>query len=267
MAGEPNSIVSNGFARGRVNATSTRGKSMGTYKGSFDVVTAYRSVSALLADPDDTKQAFRVVQALGGGAGERLYKRFSATDVGHDVLRERRSLLSRLKDTAALQALPQGTLGRAYLDFLRSQKITAEGLVDASEEGYERDPELDEERVLVADRLRDMHDLWHVVAGYRGDLIGEAAVLAFSFAQTKNLGVGLLGLMGLLKIGMAVPGARSIISGGFRRGMRAAWLPGADWESLLARPLADVRRELGLDDPPSYDPIYSTDARAAGILA
>jgi hypothetical protein len=73
--------------------------------------------------------------------------------------------------------------------------------------------------------------------------------------------------MGFLKIGGVVPGARKVIIGGLLRGRRAAWLPAAAWESLLARPLEEVRRELGLTDPPSYDPVYSTDARAMGVLA
>jgi len=240
---------------------------MATFQRSFDLVTAFRSMSALLANPDDTKHAFRLVQALSGTAGERMYERFRETLVGRTVLAERRSLLARLKDTAALEALPEGSLGRAYLQFLRSQQITADGLVAASEDGYALDRDLDPERLLFSDRLRDMHDLWHVVAGYRGDLIGEAAVLALSFAQTKNPGVGLIALMGFLKIGSVVPGARAIIVGGLRRGRRAAWLPAVAWESMLARPLADVRRELGLGDPPVYDPVYTMDARALGALA
>ena len=84
--------------------------------------------------------------------------------------------------------------------------------ITASEEGYGVERGLDEERVLFADRLRDMHDLCHVVAGYRGDLIGEASVLALSFAQTRNPGVGLMALAGFLKIGGVVPGARKLIA-------------------------------------------------------
>jgi ubiquinone biosynthesis protein COQ4 len=240
---------------------------MVTLETPYDFPLALRSLSALIANPDDTKQAFRVVQALSGGAGERMFERFRRTAVGKATLAERRRLIDSLKDVRALEALAPDTLGRAYLHFLRSQQITADGLVAASEEGYRVDRGLDEERVLFADRLRDMHDLWHVVAGYRGDLIGEAAVLALSFAQTKNPGVGLMALAGFLKIGGVVPGARKLIADGLRRGRRAAWLPGVAWETLLACPLDEVRLELGLGDPPTYDPVDSTDARVAGVLA
>jgi ubiquinone biosynthesis protein COQ4 len=235
------------------------------FENRHDFASAGRALQTLLRDPDDTKQAFRVIEALGGPATERMYRRFARTALGGQILRERRQLLAALKDTAKLEALPEGSVGRAYLDFLRSQELTAAGLVSASENGTARD-ELDPEHRVFADRLRDMHDLWHVVTGYRGDLVGEAAVLAFSFAQTKNPGVGLIAFAGFLKLGV-VPGGRKLVAEAFARGVRAKWLVAVDWEALLARPLADVRRELGIDAPPTYDPIYSTDPRAQQAIA
>lgn len=237
---------------------------MSTFPTNFDLATARRALGALIEDPDDTKQAFRIVKALGGPTAERMFRRFRDTDAGKAVLRERRSLLAALSDTARLETLPPGTVGHAYLEFLRSHQITAEGLVQASEPEA-ADPDLDEDRVRFADRMRDMHDLWHVVTGYRGDLVGEAAILAFIFAQTKNPGAGLIALAGFAKIGV-IPGARGVIARGFVRGLRAEWLAAVDWEAMLARPLADVRRELGLDDPPQYTPIYTSDEVAIAPL-
>jgi ubiquinone biosynthesis protein COQ4 len=234
---------------------------MATFQRSMDFRTAFRALSALLADPDDTKQAFRVAQALGGPAIERMFLRFRDTEIGKKTFAEKRVLLSALSNTGALEAMPPDSLGRAYLEFLRSQQITAEGLVEASREGYTQDADLDDDRMLFTDRLRDMHDLWHVVGGYRGDLIGEGAVLALSYAQTKNPGIGLIAFLGFFKIGFFDPGARKIIANGLRRGRAAAWLPGVDWEAMLSRPLSEVRSELGLDSAPAYDPLYTSDPR------
>lgn len=233
---------------------------MAQFNHSHDFGAAFRALRAIVANPDDTKQAFRVIEALGGPTGERLYARFRRTEVGATVLREHRQLLATLRDQAKLEAMPHGSLGRAYLEFLRSQQITAEGLVAASEEGELYKQDLDEDRRLFSDRMRDMHDLWHVVAGYRGDLIGEASILALSFAQTWNPGVALIAILGFIKEG-ELEGARGIIARAFVRGHRAAWLPGVDWEAMLARPLADVRAELGLEGTPSYDPVYTSDPR------
>lgn len=229
---------------------------MTRFSSNHDFAAAVRALRTLLRDPDDTKQAFRVIRALGGPATERMFGRFAKTAEGRAILAERRELLRALSDVPRLEALPQGTLGRAYLDFLRAQRLTAEGLVAASEDAPLE--ELDDERRLFSDRLREMHDLWHVVTGYRGDLIGEAAVLAFTLAQTRNPGVGLIAAGAFAKIGV-LPGARAIVAKAFVRGARARWVVASDWESMLARPLADVRRELGLADVPKYAPVYTTD--------
>ena len=45
---------------------------------------------------------------------------------------------------------------------------------------------------------------------------------------------------------------------GFRRGQKAAWLPGQDWESMLVLPLEEVRRRLNLESPRVYREMRST---------
>src|SRR5262245_5059217 len=90
---------------------------------------------AALADPYDTKQAFRIAEALAFGAPRRMTRRYRATAVGEHRLRARQRLLDALSDRAALEALPEGSLGRAYLAFLDREGISARGLVMASEQG------------------------------------------------------------------------------------------------------------------------------------
>lgn len=48
----------------------------------------------------------------------------------------------------------------------------------------------------VSGRMRDTHDLWHVLTGYSGDVLGETALLGFIFAQTGNPGVALIIALG-----------------------------------------------------------------------
>lgn len=218
---------------------------------------ALRAIRVLLRNPDDTGQVFRIIDALSGRAGERTFRRFAADPTGARILAERRSLLAILSDRAALAALPEGTLGRTYADFVGREQLSADGLVEASLEDQGRSPEGSDER-LFQDRIRDMHDLWHVVTGYGRDLFGETALLAFSFAQTLNPGVGFIVAVGLLKAETAEE--RRLIVAAFRRGRRAAWLPASDWEALLARPLADVRRDLHVGEPPRYAGVRSAAA-------
>lgn len=68
--------------------------------------------------------------------------------------------------------------------------------------------------------MRDVHDLWHVVLGYRADVLGEAALMGFTFAQTGNAATGVLLAVGLVKL--ATPGARPLILRAVLRGLRAA---------------------------------------------
>jgi ubiquinone biosynthesis protein COQ4 len=220
---------------------------------------ALRAMRALLADPDDTAKVFEIIDALSGNAGERMYQRFVATAVGQQVLHERRDLLALLSDGERLRTMPTGSVGRTYAEFAAREQLSARGLLDANLAAGRR-TDLGPDRRLFADRLRDMHDLWHVVTGYGRDLIGEAALLAFSFAQTRNPGVGFIVGVALLKAPDAA--TRRFILAGWRRGRRARWLPAEDWEALLEQPLARVREQLSLGEPPVYEPVRSAGAPA-----
>ncbi|MGZ3276907.1 MAG: Coq4 family protein [Caulobacteraceae bacterium] len=214
--------------------------------------TALRAAARLVADPRDTRQVFVVMTALRGRSGRRIFDRFMASPVGARVTAERRRLLDRLQDRAALAALPEGSLGRAYLAFMQSEQLTADGLVEASEAG--RTGAVSPAAALFRDRMRDMHDLTHMVTGYGRDGLGELCLLAFMFRHTGNPGGVLIALMGLGKFARHGAGrmARAALFEAFRNGGKSAWLPGQDWEALLARPLADVRRELGVVLPSRY---------------
>ena len=223
---------------------------------------AWRAIRALIRDPDDTGQVFRVIRALAGNGQERLFRRFEASATGARILAERRSLVDRLSDRDALRALPEGSLGRVYADFVDREQISADGLVEASEE---TDPPVTwtcPDRALFGARLRDMHDLWHVVTGYGRDLLGEAALLAFTYRQTRNRGIGFIVLVAYLRAGRDLPQERAMIRDGFERAKGAAWLPAADWEALLEQPLDEVRRPLGVVPVDDYESIRSAGAPA-----
>jgi ubiquinone biosynthesis protein COQ4 len=219
---------------------------------------AATAMKALLSNPDDTAQVFRIIDALSGKNGERTLERVGRSKEGKRLLQNKPDLLARLRDREGLRKLPDGSLGRAYLAFLDSENITAEGLEGASVTGRNRDRlALPRDLRFLQDRLRDSHDLWHTLTGYKGDLVGEASLLAFSFAQTWNPGVGFIVSMALLR-GRGSDVTKTIL-GGFVRGVKAAFLPAVEWEKLLALPLATVREQLRIGAPPVYDVIRSTD--------
>ena len=41
-------------------------------------------------------------------------------------------------------------------------------------------------------RVRDLHDVWHVLTGYGRDALGEMCLVTFSFQETHGLGWALI---------------------------------------------------------------------------
>jgi ubiquinone biosynthesis protein COQ4 len=226
---------------------------------------AFRAARALAANPDDLPQVFTVIEALSGDTVGRVYRRMTRTESGRRLLADRPDIVDRLSDRQALAQLPVGSLGRAYLAFVERENISPEGIRSAGEKGMTHVDALPPELEYVHARMRDTHDLWHAAVGYGGDVLGETALLAFTFAQSWNPAIALILGVGLLKT-IGAPHARRVILDGFRRGRKAAWLPAQEWEAMLALPVDEVRRRLSLEAAPVYAPIRTADLRAAGVV-
>jgi ubiquinone biosynthesis protein COQ4 len=237
----------------------------------FEPRRALRAARSLVANPDDLPQVFTILESLSGDTIPRIARRMRRTEAGRRLLAERPDIVTILADRASLARLPEGSLGQAYLAFVERENISAEGLRAAAKEGtFHGEAVFEEPLEFVRMRMRDTHDLWHAAIGYGGDVLGETALLAFILAQTWNPAIALILCVGMLKTTAGPNGgkpARQTIRDGFRRGLKAAWLPGQDWESMLAMPLAEVRRRLSLEEPPVYDEIRSADLKAMAEAA
>ena len=70
-----------------------------------------------------------------------------------------------LSDRERLRAMAEGSVGRAYLDFMEGGNLTADGLIDAAEEAgidFRGETQFEEFRRLFL-HLDVSHDLWHVL--------------------------------------------------------------------------------------------------------
>jgi ubiquinone biosynthesis protein COQ4 len=76
--------------------------------------------------------------------------------------------------------------------------------------------------------------------------------LTFMYRQNGNLGMLMVVAMAW---GRLPRQARKAIGEAWRLGGKAGWLAGQDWETLLARPLEEVRRMLGIMPPVIYPPL------------
>ncbi len=145
-----------------------------------------------------------------------------------------------------LQDLPEGSLGRAYLDFYRRNEIDVPGSTGAG---------------LMA-AVSVSHDMNHVIAGYEPTGQGEIALGAFQMAMAdseENL-VGFLGNLliheaGVLDPGgftpksasLQRPGAIEMLGEAFERGSKCrADFTHVDHLAMAAWNLAEVREEFGV---------------------
>ncbi|MEN8723112.1 MAG: Coq4 family protein [Alphaproteobacteria bacterium] len=219
---------------------------------------AYENYKKLTQSPDDTEYVFEIIDALSTGTKTRDYDMMRRRPSGKRMLKEQPDLVAALSDPR-LKDLPEGTLGRTYYEFMAEEGLTADGLIKASEIDRSIERELNDEQEWFSGRIRDQHDLWHVVAGYGRDPLGELSLLGFSYAQTRTLGFAFIAVMGSIfarKNHPEVPVAKAVWQG-FLNGQRAKWLTATPWEEMLDMPLEDVRRFLRVNKPTVYNEILS----------
>jgi ubiquinone biosynthesis protein COQ4 len=221
-------------------------------KPKLDWAHALRSLRRLLNDKEDTGQVFEIMRALNGASTARGYHRLLANREGGRIAYERAEFAARLMDDAWLDGLPEGCVGAAYRHFVRSEQLSAEGLAEISRQNAFQ---VDEPHPYAwfGRRTRDVHDIWHILTGYHRDALGEACLVAFSYAQTGGLGWALiaLGAAWRAREGRGHPYVKAIWQG-YRRGRAATWLLGEDYERLMAEPLEAARKRLGLTPPTLY---------------
>ncbi|MDK3025676.1 Coq4 family protein [Cupriavidus taiwanensis] len=218
-----------------------------------DVFAAFRAVRKLMADGNDTEQVFRIMRALNGPSMPRNFSRLLATHDGRRMVYQRIELAERLSDPAYVARFAPGTVGAAYRAFLEQTGYSADGLAKVS--NLDQEPVLEDAYLWFGRRTRDIHDIWHVLTGYRADeSLGEAALVAFSYAQTGGKGWAFIAIAASLKslrVSGSLAFARAVLEG-YRLGRRAGWLLGEDYEKLLHEPIDAARARLGIGEPRRY---------------
>jgi ubiquinone biosynthesis protein COQ4 len=221
----------------------------------FHPLKAWRHFRKLIADKEDTEQVFHIIAALRGKKFRNIAKKFWFSDKGQQILGSSQRLIDILDDHAALKKLPAGTVGRAYVDFMEREGLTAAGL-EAEYAKFEGNGQRFNDGIdRYGDRLRDTHDMLHVLTGYGRDALGEQCVLAFTYAQNRNLGVGFIAYAGGLELKRNVARKASVMSAVWeaqKLGDAALNIVHEDIVALLREPLADARKRLGIGEPKTY---------------
>lgn len=201
---------------------------------------ALRALGRVMANPDETDQVLVFSQYANAGSIHRRIDRFFADPVGAQLYAERRAIDSRTVDLDAFAALPAGTLGHSYAHFLRSRGFTPD-VFDGPP------PDVSDPRIsYVIQRIRQTHDLWHVVTGHDTNTASEVALQAFTFAQTNAPSTLILSIAGTLRGLREKPSLPIEVLAAFFAGRRAETLIAFPWEDHWATPLTEVRAMLGL---------------------
>jgi ubiquinone biosynthesis protein COQ4 len=188
--------------------------------------------------------------ALAGPTLEREFRKFASHPVGRSLLEERprRDLNALLTDRGALAAMPKGSFAHAYLEYLGGDEMgSAEYFLEAA--GLDEKARRfcwSEDQLWFVKRMANSHDLFHVVAGYDRDITGEVGIVCFTAGQ-----IPLLPLRMLLPYFFVLKPSQPIrwtqfVRGSYRHGRETPSLACIDYEALLARPLTEARREIGV---------------------
>ena len=218
-------------------------------------IKAWMHMQKLIADKEDTAQVFHIIQALNGDSSRRDLRRFMQTPQSHELLRRKSFLPDILDDHAPLKRLPKGTVGRTYVDFMEREGLTAHGLVAESLAQREQHEHYDDDLLWYSNRLRDTHDMYHILTGYGRDALGEAALLGFTHSQHGGMGVSFIAYMGGRQISKMAPRdarVKEVIAEGRRNGKRAHRIIETDIEAILDQPLHEVRERLNIAKPALY---------------
>lgn len=208
--------------------------------GHIHYFTMLKGVVGMLRDPEHTESVFDIEDGLAHIEATRLAMEYVRHDGDIARLMDARHL-APVPDVDALSRSPEGSLGWSF-----ARHITAHGF----DPDYYRKIEVktDEEWVLM--RMRQNHDLWHVVTGIGTDPVGELALKAFELAQTRRPMAAVITSGGVLRYLIKEPeqldDVLEGIAHGYSLGRSARPFLAQKWEEAWDRPLATWRTLVGV---------------------
>ena len=205
---------------------------------------ALRALTRVLAHPEETDQVLVFSTHANAGSVHHRLELFYNDPRGQELFDRQRAINSHTVDLDKLAALPEGTLGHAYATFMRSHGLTPDVFDNPPEDVA--DPRV----AYVIQRMRQTHDLWHVVTRAETDPAGEVALQAFTFAQVHAPSAGILAALGTLRTLRYDRRIVADVAAMLRLGARAEKLVVFNWEDHWETPLVEVRRMLGLPEAP-----------------
>lgn len=221
---------------------------------------AWHHFRNLMKDKENTQEVFFIFEALPWRNLRAAAERFLRSAAGQAVRAREPALPAILDDHAALRRMPEGSLAHAYCDFMEREGLTARGLVDEFAKFASHREAFDDQFAWYLNRMRDVHDLLHILTGYGRDALGEACVLAFTYSQQPSPANLFIGYMAGLNIRRRVRSAAPVLHAvreGQKLGKACPRLCEQPITDLLPLPLAEVRRRLNITPAVQYQQCHA----------
>ena len=236
-------------------------------KPRFRPLKAVYHMHKLVQDKENTEQFFHMMEALNGAALINRFDDFMQSPEGQKRFETRRYLPPILDDHDWIKDLSEDSLGRAYIKFMAEEGLTAQGLVDESDKFRENAKSYADDFDWYTKRLRDTHDMFHILTGYGRDPLGEACLLSFTHPQHKARGFLIVGFMATFEVKKRVKNAVDVwacFKEGRLNGGLAKVIAEHDIIELMHLPLEEARDRLGIRPAHLYNGAIAQ-MRAQGI--
>jgi ubiquinone biosynthesis protein COQ4 len=197
---------------------------------------ATRALYTLFRDPDRLEQVFIIGENLNASRFPDALEKLQADPETRWLVERPRLIDTAHVDLDALARLPDGTLGREYVRFLRDNHITP----DVFQLPTVADPRV----AYLMLRIRQTHDLWHVLTGYTPDVVGELLLQVFTYAQIRVPSALAIAAVGSFRVLGRAPDYLHRVAVAYRRGRATRQLAAFPWEDHWAEPLSELRSRL-----------------------
>lgn len=206
----------------------------------LDTLIVLKGVLSLVRDPTQTGSVYDIEDGMKHSEAMAVATKHMLAEPGVMALAQEK-YLAPLPDIPQLLQCPVGSLGHAYATYINTSGF---------DPAFYRSISIDDDTSYLLLRLRQTHDIWHVVTGFSTDVPGELGLKAFELAQTRRTMAGILIAGGFLKCLLQTPTELDLlldrIARGYRMGSHAKSLLAQKWEQDWDKSLTEWRSELGL---------------------
>ncbi|KAF8072202.1 ubiquinone biosynthesis protein COQ4, mitochondrial [Lyophyllum atratum] len=198
-----------------------------------------------LADPRRGDMVAALGETTAGPSLPRLRDIMLGSAEGRKILKERPRVNSTTINMDKLAQYPEGTFGRAYVTWLERCGVTPDTREPVH---YIDDPEL----AYVMQRYRECHDFYHCICNLPVNVESELALKFFEFV---NLGLPVAAIsaaFGPLRLNSQKRSRlfSEYVPWAFRCGGSARSLITVYWEDRWDQNVEEMKKELGIWDPP-----------------